>query len=255
LYRFDKNSKRFLPDTTISKALKIENQEIFRVTEDSNRNIWIIANKKIGVAAYQKNGLYHFDTIPFKRIEPGQVNVIYMDKNDIVWFGGVNGLIRYDKSVKINYENSFTALIRKIITKDDSVIYWGTFWNKIQNQENKKTIEPFNNRTISLTQPDALKPVLDYRFNSLTFHYAAPSFDNEGTNKFSYILEGFDSDSPAWSAWSNETKKEYTNLYEGNYIFRVKAKNIYDVQSKRQYMNFAFYLPGIAHYGFLWDMA
>ena len=28
-----------------------------------------------------------------------------------------------------------------------------------------------------------------------------------------------------------ETKKEYTNLFEGKYIFKVKAKNIYDMES------------------------
>jgi len=42
-------------------------------------------------------------------------------------------------------------------------------------------------------------------------------------------LDGFDED---WSHWTTETKKEYTNLPEGEYIFQVKARNIYDFESK-----------------------
>ena len=37
-------------------------------------------------------------------------------------------------------------------------------------------------------------------------------------------LEGYDSD---WTAWSSETRKDYTNLEPGLNVFRVRAKNIY----------------------------
>jgi serine phosphatase RsbU (regulator of sigma subunit) len=34
-----------------------------------------------------------------------------------------------------------------------------------------------------------------------------------------------------WSEWSDETKKEFTNLWEGKYTFQVKAKNLYGLES------------------------
>jgi serine phosphatase RsbU (regulator of sigma subunit) len=44
----------------------------------------------------------------------------------------------------------------------------------------------------------------------------------------SYKLDGYDK---KWSEWTTETKKEYTNLPEKEYVFRVKAKNVYNHQS------------------------
>ena len=39
---------------------------------------------------------------------------------------------------------------------------------------------------------------------------------------YSYILEGYDL---AWSAWTNSTTKTYYNLPDGNYTFKVRAKD------------------------------
>ena len=77
-------------------------------------------------------------------------------------------------------------------------------------------------------QPESLTPEIPYRHNNIIFHYAGLSFENESDNTYSYFLEGFDD---AWSAWTYETKKEYTNLHEGDYIFKVKSKNAFGAES------------------------
>src|SRR5262249_37532501 len=41
-------------------------------------------------------------------------------------------------------------------------------------------------------------------------------------------LDGFDR---KWSAWTRETRKDYTNIPEGNYVFRVEARNLYGTTS------------------------
>ena len=46
---------------------------------------------------------------------------------------------------------------------------------------------------------------------------------------YSYWLEG---DDESWSKWSPEHKKEYTNLPPGEYVFKVKAKNIFETESE-----------------------
>lgn len=59
--------------------------------------------------------------------------------------------------------------------------------------------------------------------------YAALSFENTTENRFQYFLEGFEEN---WSDWIKETFKDYTNLPEGQYRFRVRARNVYGQQSR-----------------------
>ncbi|MCG8603988.1 GAF domain-containing protein, partial [bacterium] len=71
-------------------------------------------------------------------------------------------------------------------------------------------------------------PTLPYANNALRFEYAAPNYEAGASNLYQTFLEGFDK---RWSAWSEETKKDYTNLPEGEYLFHVKAKNVYEHES------------------------
>ncbi len=54
------------------------------------------------------------------------------------------------------------------------------------------------------------------------------------------MLEGFDDH---WSSWNNKTEKEYTNLPEGDYHFRVRAKNIYEHVSQEAVYGFTILPP------------
>ena len=61
--------------------------------------------------------------------------------------------------------------------------------------------------------------------NDFVFHYACPYFEDEHKPLFSTILEGYNG---KWSVFDEKTDKTFTNLPEGKYVFKVKAKNIYD---------------------------
>jgi signal transduction histidine kinase len=69
------------------------------------------------------------------------------------------------------------------------------------------------------SRPDA---VIAYADNAVRVEFAAPGFGQEENVEYQYRLDGFDDD---WSAWSNEAKKEYTNLPPGRYQFDVRARN------------------------------
>ena len=74
--------------------------------------------------------------------------------------------------------------------------------------------------------------VLSYEDNSLIFHYSAPFYDEEEANEFSCFLEGYDE---KFSAWSRKTMKEYTNLYEGEYTFRLKSKMYTEEREQKRF--------------------
>ncbi|NBC03933.1 MAG: response regulator, partial [Bacteroidetes bacterium] len=62
----------------------------------------------------------------------------------------------------------------------------------------------------------------------------------ESANQFQFYLDGFDED---WSAWTQETQKDYTNIPEGDYTFRLRAKNIYGTESSEATFGFAVLPP------------
>jgi hypothetical protein len=68
-----------------------------------------------------------------------------------------------------------------------------------------------------------------FKYNSISFSFFSAFFEGSSQTKYSYRLNGFDKH---WSAWSDLTFKEYTNLVEGDYVFEVKARNIYDFESE-----------------------
>ncbi len=121
------------------------------------------------------------------------------------------------------------VLIRKVSLNNDSVIFNGT--NYIKNKG--RYIINFAAFT------DCNEPI-DYNFNNISFEFGCSFFDKEWLNEYSYKLEGFED---KWSEWSTERKKEYTNLSEGDYAFKVKARNIYDKESEVYVYNFTVKPP------------
>lgn len=70
------------------------------------------------------------------------------------------------------------------------------------------------------------KIVLDHDATMFSLEFANLDFGYIGQHKFSYILEGFDSD---WNIIHDRSEAIYTNLDSGHYVFKVRALN-YDGQ-------------------------
>lgn len=63
---------------------------------------------------------------------------------------------------------------------------------------------------------------LSHRDPVLSIEYAALDYTAPELNRYSVMLEGFDSD---WSPPRSRTRSTYTNLDPGHYVFRIKAAN------------------------------
>src|SRR6185436_16377171 len=112
--------------------------------------------------------------------------------------------IRYGGDLKETAGGTFNTIIRGINLNEDSAYYSG------------------------FSSP-ADKAEFSHNWNSIRFEYAAPFFKKENETLFSTYLEGRDK---GWSEWNKQTSREFGNLPAGTYTFKVKAKNIYDVESK-----------------------
>lgn len=163
---------------------------------------------------------------PFMGLSHEIKHAVYHDDDGVTWLGGPDGLFRFDANILKEYDQKYYALIRKVTLGKDSVLFWGANYDK--------------NGAITLMQQASQMPTLPYAFNSMEFEFAAPNFPEDASNKFSYYLEGFDK---GWSSWSAEAKKEYTNLPENSYRFRVKAIDTYNHQSEEAVYSFTILPP------------
>ena len=221
LYAYIPQKDRFEPYCGFGKQFCDGSTDVYHFAAKAN-NI-LIAPYKGTVSLIKKDlmGKTVIVTQPFKRIPKMRIERIEADSVGTIWIVGEEGIFRYDarKDTK-NYAQSFNCLVRKIKLARDSVIYWG---NKSEIMANK-----------------AAPTKLPYGFNNIKFEFAAPFFDQEEETLYSYHLEGNDTH---WAEWATVTEKEYTNLWEGTYTFKVKAKNIYGIESSMALYTFSIQPP------------
>ncbi|MCB9289255.1 MAG: response regulator [Lewinellaceae bacterium] len=181
----------------------------------------------LGMAFLQNPGApfgeaYQLDTSFHKRL-PQSISSIFADGDSILWIGTNNGLFRYNRKHPANTPYPLTVYLRKVAANQDSVLFGGAVSGKGE-----------NGQSVTLTQP------LGYRFNNLFFSFAAQGYDDAQKNQYSYSLEGFDR---KWSPWSTLNQKEYTNIPQGDYTFRVKARDIYGNISPEARLQFTISSP------------
>jgi K+-sensing histidine kinase KdpD/CheY-like chemotaxis protein len=206
LYVFDAETSRFKEDDTFSPVEFSRVTQQYFMTEDSKGRVWLNFGAESAVANPKGDGTYSIEKTPFLRFFDDPMFTIYPEDNGITWFGGGDALIRYDSSVKKDYAIDYSALIRRVVVGEDSLIFGGTSVKEKGSERLRKST------------------TLDYTHNSLRFQFAAPTYDNPREIQYQSMLEGFDQ---RWSAWSKENKRDYTNLPAGSYKFRMQAKNIY----------------------------
>lgn len=197
LYSFDETHKRFVVDTTFGSFPNGGGKDENYLVEEQSGRVWVRLGKELRVATPDANGKYSIDNTPFLPIAGGTIAMVYPETNGIVWFCTTDGLVRFDENIKKNYAESYKTLLRHITAGQETL-------NLSDNLEKGENIS--------------------YKNNTLRFEYAAPFFEQEEKTKYETWLEGFES---GWSGWDNNSYKEYTNLGTGNYIFHVRAKNVY----------------------------
>jgi signal transduction histidine kinase/ligand-binding sensor domain-containing protein len=219
VFRFDPQHNVFFRDTTFDGVGFGNTQEEYTLKEDVNGNVWINFGRESALAVRRPDGTFEVEKRPFLRFAESPAIVIYPDNEGVVWFGGADGLVRYDRTVEKNYAQDYAALIRRVLVAEDSVIFAGTATPAPDHH--------YADARNSSALPEGRRganPTLPYSGNAVRFEFCAAFFEAEAVNQFQSFLEGFDDH---WSAWSKEAQKHYTNLPHGDYRFRVRAMNIY----------------------------
>jgi len=218
---FDEQQGKFLADTKYWNVQAFDPPSYaYLLKIDQKGRPWVLSN--MGFGYFEKD---HFFNSPFRRIGFSDYYALHTENDGSAWLGGTNGIALYTPGNSKDYNKAYHALLSRVIHGKDT-LFKGSYFTASGvpgTEQNEKFKYPFA-----------------YKGNSLLFEYASPFFDNEAALTFSYKLEGFENE---WSDWVTETRKEYTNLAEGTYVFQVKAKNIYEVESSEASFEFTVLAP------------
>jgi ligand-binding sensor domain-containing protein/DNA-binding CsgD family transcriptional regulator len=199
IYEYNQSLDKMIPAKRY--AALFGDRPVRYLKEDDKGNIWFVQEKTVGVADYSvdKPAIYFIPELKNK-ILSGFEN-IYPFNMQNVFVGSEKGFyhINFEK-YRQNLQPPKPYIARVQITgSTDSILFGGYSFSQT---ESRKTIS------------------LPYKWNSLRFTYAS-SFVGPQSTEYSYFLEGFDKH---WSTWSTRPEKDYTNLPEGSYTFKIKAR-------------------------------
>ena len=240
-YRFNYFQERFVPDSLINSVLPPGANIIRTFHPDRDGNFWLsFENEHMGwTEMVARNSGEHLEVLfdkPFLRLSPAaSANIFFSDPDSGVWFSKADELYHFDKTFIRKDSLPYQVLIRKVMINSDSVLFMGANFKSRGNGA----------YSLQASQDDDSKPHIKYRYKKLDFHWAAPYFEQEGRLQYSYILEGF---SKSWSQWQQVPFKQFTNLGYGKYRLRLKARNIYGIESEESSYAFVILRPWYASF-------
>jgi ligand-binding sensor domain-containing protein len=165
--------------------------------DKEQRYLWIGTNQglnRFDLETYRRNGTKQITTLGkeegFMGVECNS-NGALLDREGIMWFGTVNGLIRYDPAKqRMNPAYTKTNITDIRLFYEDTVL--------------QSNVE------------------LPYSDNNLSFEFVGICLTQPGKVRYRYQLEGFDK---TWSPASPENTATYANLPPGKYKFKVISSN------------------------------
>lgn len=214
----------FIPYPTYNNLFG-KDVHIKRLVEAPNGNIWFVTDKEIGVLKLNDTGIEKkFEKAVFPELQGqlvGGFEYIYPYDEDNVFFGAEKGFIHYNPSKPL-VDNDLNVILTQVLVlnETDSLIFGGHSEKLAINHE-----------------------IFSSKFKNFRFHFAAPWFSNLEKIEYQYYLEGLESD---WHHWTNMSQKGYTNLSDGDYTFRLKARNAEGQESPELTYSFSIAPPWYA---------
>lgn len=205
---------RYTPDAAVKRTQFFTGKQgllsegIKSLHTDSLNHLWIGTIKglnRLSLNKYQQTNTFSPKTYTvnegFRGIEVNR-NSISPAQNGRMWFGTVNGLVKY-----LPFNDFADTILPRLELKNMRLLLQESDWKDLGQVFNTKT-----------GLPDNLKLKSDE--NYLTFEYQAIDLTHPEKVTYSFKLEGLEK---AWSTPTTETSSTYSNLPPGNYVFQVKA--------------------------------
>ena len=236
LYEFDNAAQTFVPSNILQEYGNGHGRTITSIVNYGNGYLVMDSNdsgEPNGPKFLVRNeeGRLQLYATPFKRIKDESVKATFIDRDSVIWMAGEKGVYTYKTDANFRKlmddtrlcSRPFNVLVRRV-EANDSVIFNGCFVD----EEGIPTGRQQNTFTIP------------YSHNDISFTCAATFYECEEFTTYSYCLEGLND---KFSDWTNRATINYINLSDGTYTFKVKARNIYGIESNVARFSFTIATP------------
>ncbi len=179
-----------------------------RLHEAPSGDVWCLSGSFVGLARLQSDNSYKIDSITYRILQPkiiiGFEHFNFIDNQKAI-INTEDGFSLIDTRPTIKTSHNFKVLINGVVAVND----------KSSNPQPR----------IVFNRIDTIQK-LNSNFNSIRISFNAPEYRNEGLVEYACKLENYDQN---WTDFSAETSKEYSQLPRGEYTFKVRARDLLDL--------------------------
>lgn len=200
--------------TSLTKENGLPANAISGVTEDNNGAMWLSTSNglsRVTLTPSARGFIFHFENFDEMDGLQGRefnINSVLKMRSGELIFGGGEGFNIFDP-----------AGIEPVINKLPLVFTDFQLFNKSVSANEEVNGHVVLLKSIAVTH----NITLNHSENVFSIEFAALDFFNPSKVKHQYMLEGFDK---GWVNADNRTRKaSYTNLDQGDYVFKVRASN------------------------------
>jgi len=195
---------------------ELKSRWITDMVADGKGNLWLNLNNS-SVARYgtvnKALKIYHTDS--GNRLDVFSRSGFYHDDDNRMYIGGKNDIISFSPDDLKEFDGSPAPFITKVRVQNNEIAVGDVLNGQEILEEDinisRELVLENNNKNFSLT-------------------FSSPAYVNERFNKYSYTLTGFDE---GWNTVDRRQRTvQYTNLFFGEYIFKVKAMNSHGAWSE-----------------------
>lgn len=213
-YKFQNDTHQFIPYQPLNKILD-STYNTRKLIEEQGR-VWFVQDDQVGYfnTDEQEPELHKNLFLNLKGNLNRGMESIYPISDNRVLIGATSGLYSYELRNNSTEEKISTRLSRI------SVMEGG-----IQ-------------KLFPVTPKQEF--MLPTKTEILRFDYSVPEMSPASTVEYQYILEGIDNN---WSSWEETAFKEYTHLRPGDYVFKVRSRDL--TGKKGDVTEFGFTIPPV----------
>lgn len=202
LNRFNPASQQF---KVLTSADGLASNWIASVIEDNRNQLWLGTHCGISKLDLTTRQFINYDTYDGLGSSEYGSGVLKCRSGELV-FGGKNGFtLFHPDSIKTN------TFVAPVVLTDFQIF------------NHSVPLAQIAQNHAGMLRPDSIAIQLEYQQKVISFEFASLDYSSPEKNRYQYMLEGFDA---GWRTTDASRRfVTYTNLREGNYIFKVKGTN------------------------------
>jgi len=221
-YAFNEETETFYPYEPFEKPFDFHIKRPWPTVQDDYNRLWLdLTGRQLGFLDLNSEPPHEWTYMPFRRHGPYRhIHSFVTPSEDVLYTISDFTAARFDLTKLDIMPRTGSAIINRVTLGVDSLL--------------SGPAGPLQ-RT--------LEQAINHTREQIRFNWGSTSHLPVIYRRFQTKLEGFDRD---WSEWSEETRREYTNLSSGNYTFRVRTRDVYDLVGEEATFTFTISPPWYA---------